>query len=237
MKLNNTPISRTCPEKDVFNKLLLMDNKIILELGCGTAEHTRVIASAGWNRQITALEVDEIQHQKNLLIDDLENVSFALGGAENIPAGDNSFDIVLMFKSLHHVPQDLMKAALLEIKRVLKPGGLAYISEPIFDGDLNEILRLFHNEQEVRESAFSCLQEVVEQEIFTLVEQVFFNTPISFINFEEYDQKVMQVTHSNHQIPTAIYEQAKQLFSQKQQEDGAHFQAPIRVDLLQKALL
>lgn len=100
------------------------------------------------------MEVDVIAHRKNLQITDLPNVTFGLAGAQDIPLDDETADIVLMFKSLHHVPVELMETSLREIRRVLKPAGLAYISEPIFACDFNEILRLFHNEQEVREAAF-----------------------------------------------------------------------------------
>ncbi|NNL84587.1 MAG: class I SAM-dependent methyltransferase [Myxococcales bacterium] len=59
---------------------------------------------------------------------------FADFGAEAIAAPDASFDVVMLFKSLHHVPVQMMDAALNEIARVLKPDGTAYISEPVFAG-------------------------------------------------------------------------------------------------------
>ena len=115
---------------------------------------TRAIAQWGQVASITALEVDEIQHAENLQIGDLPNVSFSVGGAEAIPAADASVDIVLMFKSLHHVPMNKVDQALAaEIRRVLKPGGLAYLSEPVYSGAYNEVLRLFHEEKRVREAA------------------------------------------------------------------------------------
>ena len=82
-------------------------------------------------------------------------------------------DVVLMFKSLHHVPVDLMDQALREIRRVLKPDGLVYISEPLFAGEFNEILRLFHDEQKVREAAFSAVKKAVDAGLFRLVEEIF----------------------------------------------------------------
>lgn len=109
-----------------------------------------MLAETGRAREILALEVDAIQHALNLAAPALPNVQFAQGGAEAIPAPDASFDIVLMFKSLHHVPVALMGQALREISRVLRPGGVAWISEPVYAGDFNDILRLFHDEKEVR---------------------------------------------------------------------------------------
>ena len=88
MKIAAQAVKVTCPEAEVYNRLLSLDNKHILELGCGGAEKTRDIATSGVNRRITALEVDEIAHQKNLQIDDLPNVKFVLSGAQEIPLAD-----------------------------------------------------------------------------------------------------------------------------------------------------
>ena len=64
MKIAEQKIDVNCTESEVYNRLLSLDGKHILELGCGSAEITRNIASAGVDRQITALEVDEIAYEK-----------------------------------------------------------------------------------------------------------------------------------------------------------------------------
>jgi ubiquinone/menaquinone biosynthesis C-methylase UbiE len=71
-----------------------------------------LIATAGRDRSVLALEVDESQHGLNRGIGDLPNVRLEPGGAQAIPAADASFDAVIMFKSLHHVPVGLAPAAL-----------------------------------------------------------------------------------------------------------------------------
>lgn len=48
---------------------------------------------------------------------------------QNIPYDDNTFDYIIINHVLEHVPQD--KKAISEIYRVLKPGGVAFISVPI----------------------------------------------------------------------------------------------------------
>jgi len=168
------------------------------------------------------------------LIDDLPNVRFELAGAEAIPADDETYDIVFMFKSLHHVPLTLMDQALQEITRVLRPGGLAYISEPIFKGDFNDLLRLFHDEESARKAAFTAVKNAVDTGLLSLVKEVFFNTPMFFKNFEEFESKVIKVTHTNHQLKGDVYEKTRQQFSLNMRPDGAHFLLPIRVDLLKR---
>lgn len=223
-----------CAESDIYNALLSLDDCNIVELGCGAAELTREIATSGKNRSILALEVDEIQHAKNLQIGDLPNVRFELGGAQAIPAADETVDCVFMFKSLHHVPPELMVHSLLEIRRVLKPGGYAYISEPIFAGDFNEVLRLFHDEQAVRAAAFSALQAMVKSGQLELAREIFFNTSTQFSDFNDFDKRVMQVTHSNHQLSDDMYRQVQERFAGKMSENGGQFTIPMRVDLLRK---
>ena len=214
---------------------LPFDGASVLELGCGKAEKTRLLAETGRLKGIVALEVDDIQHRRNLQISDLPKVQFRRGGAEAIPAADSSFDIVLMFKSLHHVPMEHMDAALGEIARVLKPGGLAWISEPVFAGELNEVFRLFHDEKAVREAAFAAIGKAVAAGRLRLEKQLFFNTRSFFENFGQFDQRMIQVTHSNHQLSPELYASVKAKFESCLTPEGATFFNPQRVDLLRKA--
>ena len=236
MKISAENIDLSCVESEIYNRLLELDGKHILELGCGCAEITRDIASAGVDRKITALEVDEIAHEKNLQITDLPNVTFGLSGAQAIPLEDESVDVAFMFKSLHHVPLDLMEPSMQEIRRVLKPAGLVYISEPVFAGDFNEILRLFHDEQKVREAAFSIIKKVVDEGLFNLVDETFFNSPMKFENFTDFENKVLNVTHTNYALDENVYSLVKQRFEDHAGDHGAYFLMPIRVDLLQRPI-
>ncbi len=206
----------------------------VLELGCGKAEKTRMLAETAGVKEIIALEVDLIQHEINQQITDLPQVSFRQGGAEAIPLADSSVDIVLMFKSLHHVPLADMDQALSEIARVLKPGGLAWISEPVFAGELNEVFRLFHDEQIVRAAAFAAIGKAVDDGCLLLKKELFFNTRSHFANFAQFDQRMIQVTHSNHQLAPALYQQVQEKFETYLTPEGATFHNPQRVDLLQK---
>lgn len=162
LHLSGPPHQPLLPEFQILTELLPFEGAAVLELGCGAAALTRQIAERTGVARIVAAEVDRIQHGKNLAVTDLPRVEFRAFGAEAIDAPDATFDVVLMFKSLHHVPIDLMDRAFEEIRRVLKPGGLAYISEPVFEGDFNEVIRLFNDEEAVRLSAFAAIRRAVE---------------------------------------------------------------------------
>ena len=57
MKQSSTQITETCAEYEIYERLSSLDGMDILELGCGTADITRQIATHGNKRKITATEV------------------------------------------------------------------------------------------------------------------------------------------------------------------------------------
>ncbi len=220
-------------EADIIDQLLSLQGARVLELGCGKADKTRIVARKA--AAVMALEVDETQLAKNLAGNDLDNVIFAHGGAEKIPADAASVDIVLMFKSLHHVPMELMDSACAEIHRVVKPGGVAYISEPVYAGDFNEVLKLFHDEKIVREAAFSAVQRAVSSGLLELVTQTFFLQEMHFSDFTQYQDQVLNVTHTDHNLSAEVLAAVRAKFNQYITDTGATFHMPIRVDLLRKS--
>ena len=235
MKISASQSDLTCEEHEIYESLLPLKGASVLELGCGKADKTLSIAKSSGVASITAMEVDEIQHATNMALTDLPgSVRFCLGSAEAIPAADASFDIVLMFKSLHHVPVNRMSQAMAEIRRVLKPAGLAYISEPIYAGEFNDILRMFHDEKIMREAAFAAVEQAVQSGVLELVGQKFFSTPGHFDSFEQFEDRILKVTHTHHDLSPALYQAVKGKFMQHMTTQGADFNNPIRVDLLRK---
>ena len=128
-----------------------------------------------------------------------------------------------------------MAQAMQEIARVLKPGGLAWISEPVYAGELNEVFKLFHDEKIVREAAFGAVCKAVDSGILQSKTQLFFNTRSFFENFSQFDQRMIQVTHTDHQLSPDLLAQVKEKFAAYLTPEGATFYNPQRVDLLQKS--
>lgn len=232
MRIADPDVARVADEADILNELLLLSGAKVLELGCGKADKTRLIARTA--ASVLALEVDTLQLAENQASENPDNIQFEFGGAEDIPADDASVDIVLMFKSLHHVPLERMDDAFSEIRRVLKPGGVAYISEPVYAGDFNEIIRLFHDEKAVREAAFTAEVKAVSTQRLSLLGQTFFQQPVHFDDFSQFENQTLKVTHTDHQISPSLYEAVQSEFNRHLSSSGATLHTPIRVDLFRK---
>ena len=218
-------------ELDVIQSLVDLQGARILELGCGAAEKTQQLVAIAPTLSITASEVDLIQHEKNLA-NSIERVTFKSYGAEAIDEADASFDGVMMFKSLHHVPLDQLDQAFAEIERVLKPGGWVYISEPVFAGAFNEVIRIFHDEEHVRKEAFAAIERAVASERFNLSQERFFLTRMKMNHFQQFEDRLLNVTHTEHNLTDAQYQEVQRRFESNRSEDGFVFDIPNRVDLL-----
>ncbi|MGD8590369.1 MAG: class I SAM-dependent methyltransferase [Chromatiales bacterium] len=233
MQLNRPEAYETTTELELMERLLPLDGQLVLELGCGGAWTTRQLAERHPSSRFIATEVDQRQHAKNLLLE-LPNVEFRLEGAEAINLPDDSIDVLWMLKSLHHVPAALMPKAMQEIRRVLKPGGLAWFSEPVYSGPFNALMSLIYDEKTVREQAFAAIRSQVESTAMQLVEERFFQVPGVFESWEQFESRFLRVTHTNLDIDDDRYVEIRSAFMAHMQADGAHFLKPHRLDLLQK---
>lgn len=213
--------------------VLPLERADVLELGCGRADFTRAAAERFPAARFLALEVDAIQHARNVASPHPSNVRFALGGAQAIPAPDASFDAVLLLKSLHHVPVPQMDAALDEIARVLRPAGLAYVSEPLFAGDFNAMMALFHDEYDARVAAFEALRRAVSRGALCLQVQHFWQARRSFESFEAFDERILRVTHTDHRLSSQARAAVRERFDRHADAGGAaSFDQPMRTDVL-----
>ena len=234
MSINRPEAYRSVEEIDLMAELIPMANLKVLELGCGAAWTTRLLVERLGAAAVTATEVDRIQHAKNLARSDLPGVTFRYGGAERIEDPDESYDLAVMLKSLHHVPVPLMGQALREIHRVLKPGGRLYCCEPVYWGEFNEIMRLIEDERAVREAAFAALQDAMRHGLFALEREVFFVSEGVYADWPSFAARFLDVTHSERQIDSAQRARIRAAFEAHLTPAGARFRKPHRVDLLRR---
>jgi SAM-dependent methyltransferase len=234
MVMNRPQAYEIATEQEMMERLLPLAKGNIFELGCGAAWTTRQLAERYPESRFVATEVDRIQHDKNLTQAAPDNLQFRLGGAEAIDAAAQSVDVVCMLKSLHHVPAALMPAAMEEIVRVLKPGGLAYFSEPVYAGEFNALMSMIHDEKEVRAQAFEAIRGLVGSGRMQLVGEYFFNVPGRYVSWEAFEERFLNITHSKLDIDAQRYAGIKHAFLAHMGSEGAEFLKPHRIDLLRK---
>ena len=208
----------------------------VLEIGCGAATRIEQIALHTHVKAIVAAEIDAVAHSKNLGRQ-VDKVRFESFGAQQIPYESQSFDVVIMLKSLHHVPVTMMRKSLSEIHRVLKIGGLAYLSEPVFQGNLNEVIRMFHDEEAVRKAAFESIGVAISSGLFSLQEEYFYLSPVRMGSFKQFQQAIMNATYQEHQSDERLVNRIRERFEGFRSVDAKnpfYFETPNRVDLLRK---
>jgi 2-polyprenyl-3-methyl-5-hydroxy-6-metoxy-1,4-benzoquinol methylase len=101
----------------------------ILDVGCGYCYHTKRLARG--HLAITAIDFSEAalaRASTTLAQAGIANqVTLQQADATDLPFEDKSFDHVLMWGVLMHIPQ--AEKALAELSRILKPGGKLVLSE------------------------------------------------------------------------------------------------------------
>lgn len=206
----------------------------LVELGCGKAELARRLLERGQVARISAFEVDARQHAANLASAHPPALRFLEGGADDIALPDASADVVIMLKSLHHVPVDRLDRALREIRRVLRPGGWLYVSEPVYAGAFNELIRLFNDEGDVRLAAYAALQRAAQAGVLHWHGEQVFATPLAFRDFDDFSARVIHVTYLDHRLDAALEGEVRRRFDAHLGADGARFTRQLRINLLRR---
>ncbi len=100
----------------------------VLDVGSGEGYGAAVLARTA--RSVAAVDVDapSIERARGRYPDD--SLKFFAASAAALPFADASFDAVVAFELLEHLPRSDHAAALSEWKRVLRPGGVVLVSTP-----------------------------------------------------------------------------------------------------------
>jgi SAM-dependent methyltransferase len=137
----------------------LAEGKEVLDIACGEGYGAALLAQVA--AQVTGVDISEraIQHARRKYAS--PNLRFETGICSRIPLPDASIDLVVSFETLEHV--DDQDAMLGEIRRVLRPGGMAIISTPN---------KRNYSERTQYENPYH-LKELYAGEFFNLLERYF----------------------------------------------------------------
>ena len=106
----------------------------VLDLGCGPGTISVGLADAVSPGEVRGVDLEESEVAKARAAAEAgghANATFDVGDATDLPFGDGEFDVVHCHAVLMHIPDTA--AALAEVRRVLKPGGLFAARELILD--------------------------------------------------------------------------------------------------------
>jgi len=129
----------------------------VLELGAGTGKLTGQLVALG--HDVHATDPDEAMLE--VLRRDLPDVRSSVAAAEEIPAPDSSYDVVVSAQAFHWFD---LERALPEIARVLKPGGrlaLAWNQRDERIPWVRRLGRLIGTQEQLREPAGPLVQSAL----------------------------------------------------------------------------
>ena len=101
----------------------------VLDLGCGTGTLTVLIKQTHPEVEVVGLDGDlaVLEIARSKVNQAGVNITLDYGMAFQLPYPDNSFDRVLSSLVIHHLATDNKQRAMLEIYRILRPGGELHI--------------------------------------------------------------------------------------------------------------
>jgi SAM-dependent methyltransferase len=109
----------------------------LLDCGCGPGTITVGLAEAVAPGQVIGVDLDagQVEVARKVAHDrGVHNLRFEAASVYQLPFPDNSFDAVFSHALFEHLSE--VQAALQEIRRVLRPGGVAALSSPDWSGNL-----------------------------------------------------------------------------------------------------
>ena len=125
----------------------------VLDVGCGTGTDAIALrAKVGAGGEVVGLDAapEMIAVARDKATKQGADIDFRVGLIEEIPFPDDCFDLVLTSFMLHHLPDDLKRKGLAEIRRVLKPGGRCLVVDLTVHGQsfVGHVMKLIgHGEQ------------------------------------------------------------------------------------------
>jgi ubiquinone/menaquinone biosynthesis C-methylase UbiE len=136
--------------ENLAGQLPLAPGSRVLDVGPGDGALFRIIAG----RVSCCCGVDPSTHaigRLRELFRDVPNVEFAVGSANEIPYGDDEFDVVVINSVLHILPSaKAIEKSLAELVRVCRPTGVVFVGELPFRSELGRGV-LVHMARKLRE--------------------------------------------------------------------------------------
>ncbi|MFZ1523007.1 MAG: methyltransferase domain-containing protein [Candidatus Saccharimonadales bacterium] len=159
----------------------IVKGKVVLDIASGSGYGTKIISK--YAKKVYGVDINygAVNYARENY--SAKNIEYMTGSGTNIPIGNKSVDVVTTFETIEHI--DDYESFIKEIKRVLKPDGLAIISTP--------------NDLEYGEGNHFHIHEFEHKELLTLIEKYFKNTKSYF---QSTWKSVLMGELKDHESPT-----------------------------------
>ncbi|MEA2248242.1 MAG: hypothetical protein QOH46_2771 [Solirubrobacteraceae bacterium] len=216
---------------DMVEEALPAGAPMVVDVGCGTGSLVRRLARRG--ARVLGVDVGEEALRRARAREPVAGERYAHAGAEALPLADGTADMVVFLNSLHHVPGDALDAAIAEAARVLRPGGLLYVQEPLAEGTYFELMRPIDDETAVRAAARAAIGRASSTGL-RHERAVRFDAPVVHADFDAFADRAVLADAARAEALPHIEESMRRRFRTlaEPHDDGWLFRQPMRVDVL-----
>ncbi|MGF1639872.1 MAG: class I SAM-dependent methyltransferase [Rhodospirillales bacterium] len=219
---------------DVIEELLDLRNAVVVDVGCGDGWLTRWLTAKG--AHATGIEVSPRQLAKARAVKAVADETYLTGLAEDLPVRSRWADVVVFYNSLHHVDAVGLPKALKEAARVLKHGGILYVSEPLPEGAYFQLMKPAHDETQARRRTQQVLKTAPEYGLL-LERQLTHLDAVVFADFQAFHDRITSInpeTRARFDELEASFRARFESLGEKV-DNGWRFDQPMRVALLRRS--
>jgi SAM-dependent methyltransferase len=220
--------------RDVLDELLPSGDPVVVDVGCGDGALVRHLARRG--ARAIGVEIGREPLERARAHAPAGGERYEHGGAQALPLEDMSADVVVFANSLHHVPGELLDTALAEAARVLRPGGLLYVQEPVADGPYFELLRAVDDETAVRAAAQAAIGRAGEHGL-AHEQTIDLDNDVVHPDFASFRDRVVLADAARASAFTGLEAALRERFeatAARTADGGYRFRQPMRVDVLRR---
>ena len=219
---------------DVLRDRLPLRGARVADVGCGDGSLVRVMARAGaW---VLGVDPGPRQIARARAAEPTDAEAYVCAPGEALPLRDGCLDALVYFNALHHVPVERQAAALAEAARVLRPGGLLYVQEPLAEGGYFEIMQPVEDETDVRAHAYAALKSAAAGGDFEEEAEVVYRAPFRVKSPEAFLEGLIAVDPARRPAVEAAEASLRQAFlaAAEQRDESFWFEIPSRLNLLRR---
>ena len=218
---------------EVLSASIDLNDKRVVDIGCGDGTLVRLMVRHG--AKAFGIDTNPAQIEKARAEKTLGGEIFHLGTAEKLPFDDACMDVTIFFNSLHHIATEQMQTALSEAWRVLKPGGILYVSEPLASGPHFDLMAPVHDETEVRAQAKKALDKAPSMG-FEKIDEIFHTHIVNLADFDAFRERMLRINPELNDEFGKLEDRLKSLFANLgvRGKKGFEFAQPMRVEIFKK---